>query len=63
MFISESYNNGHVSPYIFSGTNNYDKGKYVEVEKKDGTGQKESVYNKTLVDKQVGAYLLLSSIL
>ena len=57
------YKKGLVSPYIFSGTNNYEKGKYVEVEKKDGSGKTESVYNANLVDKQVGTYLLLSSIL
>ncbi len=55
------YNNNHVSPYIFSGTNVYTSGKYVEV--LDSSGTYKSQYMPNEIDNQVGAYLLLSSIL
>ena len=54
------YNNGKVSPYLYSGTNLYTSGKYVEV--KDKNGKYISVYKKDKVDKQVGVYLLLKAI-
>lgn len=47
------YNNGHVSPYLYSGTNVYVSGKYTS----DGS------YNPNAVDKQAGVYILLKSIL
>ena len=46
---------------IYSGTNLYTKGKYVE--KKDENGKTYSVYEPELVDQQVGAYVLLSSLM
>ena len=55
------YNKGRNSPYIYSGTNLYTKGKYVE--KKDENGKTHSVYEPELVDQQVGAYVLLSSLM
>lgn len=50
------YNNGHVSPYIYSGTNIYSSGKYVD----EPSGSR---YLEDVVDEQIGAYLLLNSIL
>lgn len=55
------YSAGYVSPYIFSGTNVYVSGKFVEIS--NGSGGYKSVYDPNKVDQQVGAYLLLSSIL
>lgn len=55
------YNAGYVSPYIFSGTNVYVSGKYVEIP--DENGNYKSVYDPNEIDQQVGAYLLLNSIL
>lgn len=56
------YNNGHINPYIFSGTNVYVSGKYVEIQKTDGSGT-TSVYKADLVDEQVGAYLLFKALM
>lgn len=55
------YKGGHVSPYVFSGTNVYVSGKYVE--EMDENNKNKSVYKPEAVDKQVGAYLLLNSII
>lgn len=55
------YKNGHSSPYLYSGTNQYSSGKYVEKKNKDG--KYVSIYEENRVDKQIGAYLLLNSIL
>lgn len=59
---AEAYNrlgyfeNEHVSPYIYSGTNLYVSGKYVD----EPSGSR---YHEEIVDQQIGAYLLLNSIL
>ncbi|TCL61002.1 lysozyme family protein [Kineothrix alysoides] len=53
------YNNGHVSPYLYSGTNIYTSGKYIE---EFINGKPVGVYNPQIVDKQIGAYLLLESL-
>ena len=50
------YNNNKINPYLYSRTNIYEKGKFVEV---DGA----SVYKPDLIDKQIGAYVLLSALL
>ncbi len=50
-----------VSPYVFSGTNVYKKGKFVEV--KNRNGEYVPKYDKNLVDKQVGVLRLLDAIL
>ena len=55
------YNNGHISPYLYSGTNIYTSGKYVE--ERNDKGQYVSVYKEEVVDSQIGAYILLNSIL
>ena len=47
------YNNGHISPYIYSGTNVYVSGKYV----------RDHVYDPHVVDNQVGVYLILNALL
>lgn len=65
--LSERYNGmgyfsiGKESPYIFSGTNVYVSGKFVE--EPDGAGKYKSKYYPNLVDQQIGAYRLLCSIL
>jgi len=46
------YNKGLVSPYVFSGTNAYKKGKYVA----DGK------FDPNVVDAQPGVYLLITSL-
>jgi len=46
-------NNNMVSPYVFSGTSVYAKGKYVA----DGKLDKE------YVDKQAGVYILIQSVM
>lgn len=54
------FDNGYANPYLYSGTNIYDKGKYVEVY----NGKKyESQYDPDLVDEQVGVSILLAIIL
>jgi|GEM_PF-2788999 len=55
------YNNNRVSPYLYSGTNVYTSGKYVE--EFDENDNRVSKYYNDLVDDQVGVYLLLKSIL
>ena len=55
------YNNGHISPYLYSGTNVYISGKYVE--EKNAAGEYISVYKEDVVDEQIGVYILLNSIL
>ena len=55
------YNNGHISPYLYSGTNLYVSGKYVE--ERNAEGKYISVYKKDVVDAQIGVYILLNSIL
>ncbi|KZE73678.1 hypothetical protein AV654_03630 [Paenibacillus elgii] len=53
MYNGKGYlNNGHVSPYAYSGTNLYSKGKYV----------KDGVYDSNVVDRQPGIYILLKAI-
>lgn len=52
--------NNHIDPYLYSGTNIYVKGKYVDVKRPDGSSY--SVYEKDVVDEQVGVYALLMSI-
>ena len=39
----------HMNPYLYSGTNVYDSGKY------DATGY----YDDSIIDEQAGAYILL----
>ncbi len=46
------YNNGNISPYLYSGTNIYISGKF----------EADGVYNEDLVDKQIGVYVLLDAI-
>mgnify|MGYP001782812480 FL=1 len=46
------YYNGHVSPYIYSGTSAYTSGKYVS----------DSNYDANAVDKQPGIYILIRKI-
>ena len=46
------YNNGHISPYLYSGTNVYISGKYVE--EKNAAGEYISVYKEDVVDEQIG---------
>ncbi len=59
MCFAETYNGlgyfrgGKISPYLYSGTNVYTSGKYI----------RDHVYDENAVDKQVGVYLLLNSIL
>ena len=55
------YNNNHVSPYSYSGTNLYVSGKYVEDLNADG--EMISAYHSEIVDQQVGSYLLLKAIM
>ena len=55
------YNNGHISPYLYSGTNLYTSGKYVE--ERNAEGEYVSVYREDVVDAQIGVYILLNSIL
>ncbi|MDL2302568.1 hypothetical protein LJC58_09470 [Lachnospiraceae bacterium OttesenSCG-928-D06] len=55
------YDNGYINPYLYSGTNVYEKGKYVEV--LDENDQYTSRYDADLVDQQLGAYVMLQSIL
>lgn len=55
------YNNGHVSPYLYSGTNLYTSGKYVE--ERDANGHYVSVYKEDVVDAQIGVFILLNSII
>ena len=47
------FNKGVVSPYIYSGTNLYKKGKFVS----DGS------YNASVTDKQPGVYILIKKII
>ncbi|MEK5479431.1 C39 family peptidase [Paenibacillus sp. FSL R5-0407] len=55
---AEAYNGwgyhskGRISPYVYSGTNIYKKGKYV----------KDGVYDPEFVDEQPGIYILLNAI-
>ena len=59
MTFAETFNglgyskNGHISPYLYSGTSAYSSGKYV----KDGE------YNASKVDSQVGVYCIVSELL
>jgi len=46
------YNKGLVSPYVYSGTNVYTKGKYVV----DGK------FSSSTIDGQPGVYLLINSL-
>ena len=55
------YNNNHVNPYLYSGTNQYTSGKYIEIP--NGSSGTKSVYDSNLVDEQIGVYLLLDSLL
>ena len=55
------YNNKHISPYLYSGTNLYVSGKYVE--ERNAEGKYISVYKENVVDAQIGVYILLNSIL
>lgn len=47
------YDNGRISPYIYSGTNVYASGKYV----------KDHIYDPNVIDGQVGVYLILNALL
>ena len=55
------YNNGYDNPYLYSGTNQYTSGKYIE--RPNENGKMESVYDPNVIDEQVGVYLLLDSLL
>lgn len=52
--------NGHINPYLYSGTNIYISGKYVEKKAPDGTVYTE--YDEDQVDAQIGLYALITSI-
>ncbi len=56
------YQNSRNSPYLYSGTNLYVSGKYIE-EYDPIINDSVSKYDEKLVDKQIGAYLLLVAIL
>ena len=47
------YNKGVVTPYVYSGTNIYEGGKYV----------RDGVFDPNVIDKQPGIYILISSIM
>lgn len=46
------YNKGRVSAYVYSGTNVYKSGKYVD----------DGVYDPKVKDKQPGVYILIMAI-
>lgn len=59
MTFAETFNglgysiNGHISPYLYSGTSAYSSGKYV----------KDREYNASIVDSQVRVYCIVSELL
>lgn len=54
------YGNRHINHYLYSGTNLYTSGKYVEERNSEG---KYAVYKEDVADAQIGVYILLNAIL